>query len=243
MATSYSPKIITDGLVLCLDAGDGKSYSGSGTTWTDRSGGGNDATLLNGVGYSDNNNGLLTLDGVNDYLNCFDDADVFEDDNSLTVSIFVNINESSLPSRGGLVSSQRYSTESDAGGYGLCILETDRICVNLTKNIDGTQSSYHIINAVDALKQEMAQYIFTYDNSTKTVVTYINGIQKASSTNSNYGWTVNTTNRLTRIGINWQGGWGARYNMGIGSVHIYNKALTADQVLQNYNATKGRFGL
>ena len=48
MATSYSPKIITDGLVLCLDAGDGKSYSGSGTAWTDRSGNDNHGTLVNG---------------------------------------------------------------------------------------------------------------------------------------------------------------------------------------------------
>ena len=240
MALSHSPKIVTDGLVLCLDAGDGKSYSGSGTTWTDRSGGGNDATLLNGVGYSANNKGLLTLDGSNDYLNCFDDADVFEDDNSLTVSIFVNINESSLTGRGGLVSSQRYFTESDAGGYGLCIID-GAICVNLTKNIGGTQSSYQTLNQIYALTQEMAQYSFTYNNSTKTVISYINGIQKASTTNSNYGWTVNTGNRLTRIGINWQGGWGNRYNMEIASVHIYNKALTADQVLQNYNAQKGRF--
>jgi hypothetical protein len=47
MALSHSPKIVTDGLVLCLDAGDGKSYSGSGTTWTDRSGNGNNGTLTN----------------------------------------------------------------------------------------------------------------------------------------------------------------------------------------------------
>ena len=47
MALSHSPKIVTDGLVLCLDAGDGKSYGGSGTTWTDRSGEGNNGTLTN----------------------------------------------------------------------------------------------------------------------------------------------------------------------------------------------------
>ena len=47
MGLAHSPKIVTDGLVLCLDAGDGKSYSGSGTTWTDRSGQDNNGTLTN----------------------------------------------------------------------------------------------------------------------------------------------------------------------------------------------------
>jgi hypothetical protein len=52
MALSHSPSIVTDGLVLCLDAGNPKSYPGSGTTWTDLSGNGNNGTLVNGVGYS-----------------------------------------------------------------------------------------------------------------------------------------------------------------------------------------------
>ena len=47
MATNYNPKIVTDGLVLCLDAANTKSYSGSGTTWTDISGKSNNGTLTN----------------------------------------------------------------------------------------------------------------------------------------------------------------------------------------------------
>ena len=53
MATVYNPKIVTDGLVLCLDAADENSYPGSGTTWYDLSGNGNDATL-NGLTYNSN---------------------------------------------------------------------------------------------------------------------------------------------------------------------------------------------
>jgi hypothetical protein len=52
MAISYNPRIVTDGLVLALDAGNPKSYPGSGTTWTDLSGNGNNGTLVNGVGYN-----------------------------------------------------------------------------------------------------------------------------------------------------------------------------------------------
>ena len=68
MALSHSPSIVTDGLVLCLDAGNPKSYPGSGTTWTDLSGNGNNGTLVNGVGYDSDNGGSLSFDGVNDYV-------------------------------------------------------------------------------------------------------------------------------------------------------------------------------
>ena len=64
MALAHSPKIVTDGLVLCLDAGNPKSYPGSGTTWTDLSGQGNNGTLVNGVGYVGTNGGSLSFDGV-----------------------------------------------------------------------------------------------------------------------------------------------------------------------------------
>ena len=69
MALSHGPSpIITNGLVLCLDAADRNSYPGSGTTWTDLSGRGNNGTLQNGVGYSGDNGGSLSFDGVDDYV-------------------------------------------------------------------------------------------------------------------------------------------------------------------------------
>ena len=72
MALSHSPKIVTDGLVLCLDAGDRKSYSGSGTTWSDRSGNGYNATLNNGPTFNSANGGSIDFDGSNDYATITD---------------------------------------------------------------------------------------------------------------------------------------------------------------------------
>ena len=201
MARRYNPRIVTDGLVLALDAGNTKSYPGSGTTWTDLSGNGNNGSLLNGTGYSSDNLGVLSLDGTNDYIDSYDDADVFVDDNSLTVSIFVNIDESTKSDRGGLVTSQKYQSESDAGGYGLCIFTNGTICVNLTKDISGTQTTYQNLCTFNFVRQQFKYYSFTYNNSTKTVTTYMDGVQQATSTNANYGWTVNTGNRKTCIGI------------------------------------------
>ena len=66
MSLSHSPKIVTNGLVLCLDAADQKSYPGTGTTWFDRSGNGNNGTLIGGVGYNSTNAGIIVFDGIND---------------------------------------------------------------------------------------------------------------------------------------------------------------------------------
>jgi hypothetical protein len=243
MGIAYNPRIVTDGLVLALDAGNVKSYPGSGTTWTDLSGGGNNGTLVNGVGYTASNGGALSLDGTNDFITTYTDSSVFVDDNSLTVSIFVNIDEPTKTGRGGLVSSQRYQGETDPGGYGLCIDDSDTIGVNLTKRILGVDTSYQQLCRFGLIRQQFKYYTFTYNSSTKTVTTYRDAIFQASSTDSNYSWTVNTTNRTTRIGINWQGGWGTYYNMKIGAVHIHNRALTSTEIQQNFNALRGRFGI
>jgi hypothetical protein len=68
MAYFHSPRIVTDGLVLALDAANTKSYPGSGTTWSDLSGNSNNGELVNGITYDDTNLGSLVFDGVDDYV-------------------------------------------------------------------------------------------------------------------------------------------------------------------------------
>jgi hypothetical protein len=63
------PNIVTDGLVLYLDAANQKSYPGTGTTWNDLSGNGNNGTLVNGPTFNSDNNGSIVFDGVDDYVN------------------------------------------------------------------------------------------------------------------------------------------------------------------------------
>jgi len=70
MGLSHSPRIVTNGLVLCLDAGNRQSYPGSGTTWTDLSGNGKNGTLTNGPTYTSANVGAIVFDGVDDYVSC-----------------------------------------------------------------------------------------------------------------------------------------------------------------------------
>jgi hypothetical protein len=68
MSLQHSPRIVTDGLVLCLDAANRQSYPGSGTVWTDLAGS-NNGTLTNGPTFSSANGGSLVFDGSNDYIN------------------------------------------------------------------------------------------------------------------------------------------------------------------------------
>ena len=70
MALGHGPTVVTNGLVLALDAADRNSYPGSGTAWTDISGRGNTGTLTNGPTYSSANGGSIVFDGTNDYVDC-----------------------------------------------------------------------------------------------------------------------------------------------------------------------------
>ncbi len=67
MGLGHSPRIVTDGLVLCLDAANKRSYGGSGTTWTDRSKSGNNGSIANAQFNSDNG-GVFSFDGTDDYI-------------------------------------------------------------------------------------------------------------------------------------------------------------------------------
>ena len=71
MSVNYNPTIVTDNLIFCLDAGNVKSYPGSGITWTDLSGRGKNGTLVNMEieDYINSNGGYLNFDGSNEYVN------------------------------------------------------------------------------------------------------------------------------------------------------------------------------
>ena len=77
MAFNYSPKIVTDGLVLYMDAANSKSYVSGSTTWNDISRSGNNGTLINGPTFNSSNGGSIVFDGTNDYVNLSDSDNWF----------------------------------------------------------------------------------------------------------------------------------------------------------------------
>lgn len=85
MSYHNGPKIVSEGLVLYLDAANSKSYSGTGTTWTDLSGNSNNATLVNGPTYSSLNGGGIVLDATDDFISITPSASLKVDGDNFTI--------------------------------------------------------------------------------------------------------------------------------------------------------------
>jgi hypothetical protein len=221
MTISYGPSIVTSGLVLALDAADRNSYPGSGTTWTDLTGRGNNGTLTNGVGYNSNNMGSLSFDGVDDYVDCGKTATqfgVYDADYTFDAWVYpTNLSGDKtmfgtdtgvvrgglhLVFRNGAIYQGHYESDFAAGSATL----------NVWNNIT---------------------YVYVKSSSLASI--YKNGIFQGSGS---IGSFIGTTNIL--IG-RWLGG---NYFIGTGSNYkIYNRALTAAEIQQNFNATRSRFGI
>jgi hypothetical protein len=222
MAISRGPKTVTSGLVLTLDAADKNSYLGSGTTWTDVSGNGNNATLTNGPTFSNTNSGNIVFDGVDDYVDCGNNLSSAFASQSVTINSFAKI--SSVVSKNTLIS---------FNGTFNFFLPGNRLTTTYQLYWDST-SGWKNGNKSDWNVGQI--YCFTWTISGTTLTFYVNGVSDGS--------TSIATNFVplsqTRIGFANAGEYatGSIYN-----ILCYNRALTATEVLQNYNATKSRFGL
>ena len=216
MGIDYNNVIVSDGLVIYLDAANTRSYSGSGTS-SNSLVGGIGATLVNGVGFTSSNNGAFTFDGSNDYINFGNSSAVQQ--SSGTLSAWA---KASSPGGGyrGIIAKQ--------GAYGL--FYTDSVLVAYDWAADAPRSTG--VNIADnTWKNVVLTYQSGVSNGTRI---YINGVSVLTTTIT----VLNQTGNLFG---------GAEANAGqyascqISLFNIYNRALSATEVLQNYNATKGRY--
>jgi hypothetical protein len=236
MAFNYSPKIVTDGLVLALDAANPKSYPGSGTVWRDLSRGGNNGTLVNGPTYSSTNGGSIVFDGVNDYVD-FGNILNFERTDSFTLNSWFKI--SSLGAFRSIITKM----DSSFKGYALNVETTGQIRFIL-RNTPTTNSLNIITNSNLITVNNWFNLCATYNGSSITtgMTVYVNSIP--------YSFTV-TDNTLTQspttsypLNVAARTSTNNGYISGnIAQASIYNRALSAQEIQQNYNATKTRYGL
>jgi surface protein len=216
---------ITDGgneNVLILDAGNPLSYPGTGTTWTDLSGNNNNGTLVNGPTFDSANGGSIVFDGVNEY-GLVSNLPILSVMSVVTwVKIKTNVTNTYI--------FNKTPTSVNNNNYGLCIINS-RLRVNSYNGTSGSHIDSNYIITVDQWVNITAVY-----NSTSSAV-YINGNL------DNYG-NINIVNSGSQLSIayNLLVNSGA-VNCNISTFNLYNKALTPTEILQNYNATKGRFGL
>jgi len=234
---SLNPYIVTNGLVLNLDAGNPASYPGTGNTWFDLSGNGRNGTLVNGVGFNSANGGALSFDGVNDYVNFTDKPEFTFTDAKFSLEIFfIYINKTDIDN--SIIGKRDYGfTQREYNFYmyepGSTPILRFIISSNLTAN-------WTIVESSSIQKNTWYHAVATSDAGVGRI--YLNGVLNATNNSMNSS-IINGTSPLT-IGNAFNSGSALQYfNGSIPLARIYNRALTASEIQQNFNATRGRFGL
>ena len=235
MAHHFSPKIVTDGLIFAIDAANRKSYTGTGTSVKDISNNGNDCTLTNGPLYDSTYKGAFDLDGANDEIvtpitapNWADvpfSIQLWTSDCTLADSVFV------LGSDGN---------DNNFGMVGAYWGNSNRILF-YWRTINGLGIGMYITVPHDRTQPNNICVTFTgiggIDATTlkNNTTIYLNGVSHSISAGGGAAAPYHSALHL--------GGGNYPLNGKIHNTYYYNRVLSADEVLQNYNATKGRFGL
>ena len=232
MGLAHSPKIVTNGLVLCLDAGNTKSYPGSGTAWTDLSGRGNNGTLTNGPTYSSTNGGSVVFDAVDDYVTVPHNSNInLVDTVSLeawvkytTTTNTVLIEKSNDNTHYQLQIFAGYQGSPGIAGQLVFMLQPDSNNWVVSGIITNNGNWHHVVG--------------TYDRGATTAKIYVNGILRNTNSSILTGPTTNAQPVLmgSRSGVSGFGG-------SISGVKIYNRALSAAEIQQNFTALRGRYGI
>ena len=225
-----TPPIVTNGLVLALDAANTKSYTSGSTTWRDLSGN-NKTGSLSGAAFGSTNNGVFNFDGINDIIS-FGTGNTFFPLTNLTIDLWFQ-SKGTVPTTGTVPGLFGFT-------YGIRanFASANNIQFGLSSGSSITNLSYtHTSNFRDDGSWNNMVFQGTPTNS----YIYLNGELKASrsltwlgntiwpTSEWNLGRDINNTNQF--------------FTGSIASYRMYNRALTAQEILQNYNATKGRFGL
>jgi len=233
MSFVHSPKIVTDGLVLALDAGNTKSYTSGSTTWFDKSGNANNGTLTNGPTYSSANGGSIVFDGSDDYINCGNSTSINDCTNTCTVNVwFKQTTSSSYKFLTGKGASDSDENLALAVAFSISKLYFD-VGVSTGPYIEVTYSY-----SLNTWYNICATHNRTGGNSTLKV--YINGIEIPSTTiNPSLSPISNSSNFTIGSGRNNT----LNFPGNIATVQLYNRALSASEIQQNFNATRGRYGI
>jgi hypothetical protein len=219
----YGGPIVTDGLVLAVDAGNLVSYESGSTTAYNMTGSIN-GTLTNGVKYNSNNGGHWEFDGVDDYITWGDNFDLVSSNISGFVWGKVNTLDDYTPWIDKLSGGGNYRFHSDRVG-------------RLVLGIRDSNNTYQQTVSTSVLSIDTWYNIgFTFNNSTREGKIYLNGNLIHSNT-----FTIDRGDTTTGLQTGYQANNGGTLNGAVATLSLYDKVLTADEVLQNYNAQKNRF--
>lgn len=221
---AFQPNIVTDGLVLNLDAINPNSYPQSGTIWYDTSGYGNNGTLTNGTSWTPNGSQTsFSFDGVDDYVISQNNPIL----SVMTCSVWAKVIN--------LVNNRYFfnklPSNANNSNYGLNFNSDFSLRLGSWNGSTGSE----IFSNYKVPANTWFNVVGIYNSSSSSI--YINGVLD----NVGFVSPVNSGSKIT-IGANPAG---VLYpiNALIPIFHLYNRVLTASEILQNYNALKSRFGL
>ena len=226
------PQIVTSGLVLLLDAGDQASYPGSGTTWTDLSGNGNNGTLTSGPTYSSANGGSLIFDGTNDYVINSSTTNIPVGSSSRTIEFWVypkgDTNVFVVNGTGGVGTGNQIYSIQFYNISGTRYLFSDAVNVGNNLTISGAQlPTLNVWNHI------------VFGNSGQNYFYYINGVLQKSGT---FPANLNTVGQKYLIGRRTDYA-GNTMNANMARVSIYNVALSGAEITQNFDALRSIYGV
>ena len=225
MSLSHSPSIVTNGLILCLDAANTESYPRTGSAWTDLSNNGNNATLINGPSFSSANRGVLSFNGSTQYV-----TSAFTNRSFTQLTFIAFLNRITTGAAGaGII----FNRGGAGGTTGMNIGWANSNNLGYHWNDDGATYSYDSGLAIPlntwsycALSVSPTNAIFCVNG------VIVNRTYNHSSTTIGVGMQIAADAAASRY-----------YQSIFATACLYNRALTPTEILQNYNATKGRFGL
>ena len=230
MSFHYSPKIVTDGLVLYLDAANTRSYVSGSTTWNDISRGGNNGTLINGPTFNPGNGGSIVFDGTNDYVNT-------------VTATFLGINSTSTPftisvwfKTSGVTEYYLFDNYNGSNNISLRV-DTGVLEVYMAASISGVINGVRFGSGYN--NNVWHNFTITW-NGSNLLTAYADSINIGNNTTTLSGSFE--SNVAFRIG-NRPSPPGPFFVGDISQVSVYNRALSSTEIQQNYNTTKTRFGL
>ncbi len=219
MGVAYNPEIITNGLQLCLDAGNTKSYPGSGTSWSDISGNSRNFTLNGAISYGSTNGGYLGFNSATEYT--VSNTVLSLATTEITVDIWLKVY-----THGNW---NDFVANNWVNNGWLMFASTTQWLFGV-----GNGGSQYIAASNHSGSTSWTNLVGTYDGT--TVKIYINGVVSAT-TATVAGVTLNTGYSV------YVGSAGDPGPYDISCVKVYNTALTAAQIVQNFNALRARYGI
>jgi hypothetical protein len=248
-ALYHSPRIVTNGLVLCLDAANVRSYSGSGTSWFDLSGNGNTGTLVNGPTFNSGNGGSISFDGVNEYSR----HPLSQTIQSKTISIWffddsgIEPDVSNVPPKTGYQLANFGTSGTLASFDGITKGGWTGGATNETLGYY-QHNLARFIYIRDSVSIGWHQLVMRYNDSTGIYNFFLDGVQRSVfvATQGNPG--IISTDRVIigapgdpqTVGTPGQNYYGRN---GFSQILLYNRSLSDDEISQNFNATRNRFGV